>query len=214
MKTTHASLILVLLLAGCGSSSQVPDAAAPLLGDGAQPDVAADLAAPIDAARDAAVAPDEAADVAPQVAPPIVFPADDLACTTSADCCTVANACGDGQALVTAKNRDATAAAFAALGAHRRAAHDGGIDPDCWPCVAPAVEVSCQAGRCVAERVPARSGFDNLSALIAPHCGSILGLDGGTTRTVAPIRSALSLDAGATPPQPPVGGQPPVIGCH
>lgn len=176
MKNTRASLLLACfvasLLAGCGSSTAVTDAAPPATDTSGDP-------------------------------PPIVFPVEDLACTTSADCCVVYGTCNDRLALVTAKNRDATAAAFAALGVQQQAVRDGGSDPDCWPCIPPPVEVSCQAGRCVAERLD-RTNYNLPQDLTHPHCGSLGAGDGGTST----LRSPLHLE-------PQSSSEPPAtIGCH
>jgi hypothetical protein len=137
---------------------------------------------------------------------PIAFPVEDLACTTSADCCVVYGTCYDRLALVTAKNRDATAAAFAALGEQQQAARNGHQDPDCWGCTPPPIEVSCQAGRCVAQQLT--RDFDTPSDLRDPHCGSLLGPDGGAGTKAAVLRSAISLE-------PKAAAEPPAtIGCH
>jgi hypothetical protein len=118
----------------------------------------------------------------------------DLACVTDADCCVVYASCHDTLVLVTAKNRDSAEAAFTAMKTKP--------DPNCWPCVPPAVEVSCRAGRCVAERLGEADPFELRHTLSAPHCGSQLKPDGGAPASngLTTHSAALSIDAGDVPP--------------
>lgn len=136
------------------------------------------------------------ADTAPAITTPPTaqFPAEDFACTTSDDCCVVYGECADRLALVTAKNQAQTTAAFQAKAAADRR-RDAAPWEACWPCVPPAVEVSCVASRCVAERVE-RKGLPGDSRLQAPHCGALSRADGGAPAT----RLAQTQVAGQTPP--------------
>ena len=174
-------LLLASLAFGCDSGTQTPSGTPPTTPPQTRTD-----APPV-----------------PQTPDTSQFPAEDFACTTSADCCLVDNGCGDGLALVTAKNQEQTAAAFRA---RREAARgrDAAAWDGCWPCIPPAVEVGCVAGRCVAERV-AVQGLDWDRRLTAPHCGSLLAGDGGAPDGgTSALRSAQSQ----------VGGPPPTYACH
>jgi hypothetical protein len=176
MKITCA---LLLLAAACTTNNEddlIADAATTTTTDAA--DGASDVAPP---------SPDlpPAQDVLTDLAPP-QLPAEDYACTTADDCCVIYKTCADTLVLVTGKNRDQASAAYAAM-------KPATVDPKtCWPCIPPAVEVSCSAGRCRAERVSV-SGLDQ-HGLTSPHCGARLAVDGGVAPHALLSELAVSVD--------------------
>lgn len=209
MKITAALLLLALPIVACTTPSDdgmtpAVDAATSSIDTALSPADGADAVAPdtIATAPDTADVAPPPADVAPlptDVAPPPP-PVEDFACATDSDCCVVYGSCRDTLVLVTAKNRAGAEAAYAAM---KPATPDPAT---CWPCVPPAVEVSCVAGRCRAERTPSAS-YGDAQALAAPHCGSRRAVDAGAPTT----RALVTSDAAAGGDQPaPVA----VFRCH
>jgi hypothetical protein len=179
MKLTYALLLLAAAAAACSTKNDEDVTTA----DAATVDAAkADLAPP---PTDLPSAVDVLADLAPPQAP-----VEDYACATDSDCCVIYASCEDTLVLVTDKNRERARATYAAM-------KPAVADPKtCWPCVPPAVEVSCVAGRCRAEPVTI-SGLDQ-HGLSSPHCGSRLASDAGVTTT----RASLAAPAAGDPPEP------------
>ncbi|MBN2573981.1 MAG: hypothetical protein JXP73_05390 [Deltaproteobacteria bacterium] len=143
---------------------------------------AADLARPADAPAEAG-RPDAAGpDAAPDLAADAPAPAN-YNCNDDSDCCIVVDTCNGT--------------------AHLYSLAPGATGPPsfpsytmCAPCVPPAVQVRCDQGRCVGERIS--SGVDYESPLREDHCGPVALPDAGA----------------ASPGQPAQGGaQPTSWGC-
>lgn len=90
----------------------------------------------------------------------------EAACATDADCCVVVDDCQNAAYVVGASEKEATEQAIVTS-----------YDPNrCTACIAPLVQVSCEAGKCVGAAVDFMSASDELwQQLSQTHCGSVEG---------------------------------------
>jgi hypothetical protein len=86
---------------------------------------------------------------------------DDLACQSDADCCVVVDTCVSNALVVSATDRAEVEGLLAEA--------DDGV---CTRCIAPAVQVRCDAGTCVGESLPF-SDDATYAELSKTHCGSL-----------------------------------------
>ena len=88
---------------------------------------------------------------------------DDLACQSDADCCAVIDACSNEALVVLVSDRPAVEALL-----------EGAKDVGCTNCIPPAVQVTCEANRCVGASVGGSvSDEATLTKLRQSHCGSL-----------------------------------------
>jgi hypothetical protein len=136
--------------------------------------------------KDAAPQPDTPADTGRDGPADTVPPTGSIACTTHADCCVALDSCLATAYLV-------GKADFEALKASIASRYDGGAGM-CVSCTYPAIQVQCQAGFCVGERVP---NVNPGNPWESSHCGTLASTSGtGGTSGTSP--HALG-DAGTSP---------------
>lgn len=131
---------------------------------------------PIGGKRDGgpdAATPDAAPDLVPAEAP---MPAN-YSCRDDSDCCTVVDTCYVAAYLYSK--------APGATGKPSFPPHDPGM---CLPCISPAVQVRCDQGQCVGEKI--ETGVDYNSPLRKDHCGPVALPDAGAALMYQPAYMA------------------------
>jgi hypothetical protein len=139
--------------------------------------------------KDAATLPDTPSGVnrdAPAVIvpPPIMTPTLPAACKTSADCCVAMDGCMATAYLV---GKAEYSAMVGSIDAHNASASA------CAGCIHPAVQVQCQAGFCVGEKL---SFSADATAFDRSHCGLISISDAGPVSLASEVSV---IDAGSPP---------------
>jgi hypothetical protein len=139
--------------------------------------------------RDATNLPDAPSGVdrdapAVTVPPPIMTPTLPAACKTNADCCVAMDGCMAKAYLVGKAEYNAM---VGSIDAHNAAASA------CAGCIHPAVQVQCQAGFCVGEKL---SFYADGTSFDRSHCGLISISDAGPVS----LASAASVVDGGSPP--------------
>jgi hypothetical protein len=109
-----------------------------------------------------------------------------VACTTNGDCCVALDSCAATAYLVGKAEFEAMKASIAYINANS--------DKPCVSCTYPAIQVQCQAGFCVGERVTDANPASNPWA--ASHCGTLVPSSSDAGSSTVP--HALS-DAGTSP---------------
>jgi hypothetical protein len=117
---------------------------------------------------------------------------DDLPCTTEADCCVVFDGCRATGLIVAAADKDKVSSLLAS------ASNDS-----CLLCIAPAVQVKCEAGKCTGVEVEPGSGadMDAGESFRKNHCGTMSLPAGWSEKTQS------------VPSSPPGWSPSKVIGC-